>query len=228
MNTLYLVSAMKRGVSYWKVGITEHSNPLDRDRKHYLEVFRAETTHDAHLVELAVARTFGWVMTGTRQEGFCILEPPAREGLSYDFAVEVPLEIYDWWLRLANTSDRAPNPDFDPEWGGLPTLLDQRYSDGSYTRFDFCYKIIRNSPGLFDFSVPSSAYEEADLETLKAAFAGWFGLGGPYLEDIEALRNAARHWFEMARNLVPDLSRLCSFRPDRPALRRSETPPMWS
>jgi hypothetical protein len=227
MDTLYLVSAMKKGISYCKVDITKHVNPLDRDRKHYLEVFRAEQTQDAHLVELAVARTFGWVMTGARQEGFAIVEPPAREGLSYDFPIEVPLEIYDWWLGLANASDSSPNPDYDPEWESLPALLDQRYPDSSYTRFDFCYKIIKNSPGLFDFSVPSSAYEQADLETLKVGFADWFGLGGAYLEDIEGFRTAARHWFGMARTLVPDLAHLCSFRPDRPSLKRSETPPMW-
>ena len=228
MNTLYLVSAMKKGINYWKVGITHHSNPLDRDKKHYLEVFRAEQTHDAHLVELAVARTFGWIMNGARQEGFRILEPPAREGLSYDFPVEVPLEIYDWWLHLAATSDRAPNPDFDPEWGGLPTLLDQRYPDGSYTQFDFCSKIIRTSPGLFDFSVPSASYEKADLETLKASFSDWHGLPGPYVDDIEALREAARHWFERARVYIPQLALLCSFRPDRTERKRSEMPPMWN
>jgi hypothetical protein len=94
MNTLYLVSATKKGINYWNVGITQHSNPLDRDKKHYLEVFRAERTHDAHLVELAIARTFEWIMNGARQESFHILEPPAREGLSYDFPIEVPLNKY--------------------------------------------------------------------------------------------------------------------------------------
>ena len=41
-KTLYLVSAMKKGINYWKVGITEKDDPLKRDSKHYQEVFRAE------------------------------------------------------------------------------------------------------------------------------------------------------------------------------------------
>lgn len=40
-TTLYLVSAEKNGIGYWKVGITHHADPLKRDRKHYREVFRA-------------------------------------------------------------------------------------------------------------------------------------------------------------------------------------------
>lgn len=227
METLYLVSAMKKGISYWKVGITKHVNPLDRDRKHYLEAFRAVASQDADLVELAIARTFGWLMYGARKDGLKVLEPPAREGLSYDFPVEVPLEIYDWWLRLSAESDRAPNPDFDPEWGGLPSLLDQRYPDGSYTAFDFCYRSIKKSPGLFDFSVPAADYEHAPPEMLRAGFSDWLGLHGPYIEDTEQLRKASKHWLEMAHTYIPQLAHLRSFRPNRCQTRRSGAPPMW-
>ena len=227
-NTLYLVSAMKRGISYWKAGITKHSNPLDRDRKHYLEVFRAEASQDAELVELAIARTFRWVMEGSRRDGFIILEPPAREGLSYDFPLEAAMEIYDWWLDLAKTSDRAPNPCYEPEWGGLPTLLDQRYSNGFYTAFYFCYHTINNSPGIFDFSVPAADYENATHEELKAGFANWLGLSGGFIESTEDLRSAAQHWFEMARIYIPKINNLCSLRPSKPQASKNKSTPMWS
>ena len=39
---LYLVSAEKKGIQYWKVGITEKKKPIDRAPKFYREVFRQE------------------------------------------------------------------------------------------------------------------------------------------------------------------------------------------
>ena len=226
-NNLYLVSAMKRGINYWKVGITKHSNPLDRDKKHYLEVFKAEPSQDAELVELAIARTFRWVMEGSRRDGFVILEPPAREGLSYDFSLDAAIEIYDWWLDLAKTSDRAPNPYYEPEWGGLPTLLDQRYPNGFYTAFYFCYHIINNSPGFFDFTVPTADYQNATPEELKAGFADWPRLSGDYIDNTEVLRSAAQHWFGMARIYIPKISNLCLLRPGKPLASKGKETPMW-
>ncbi|GIS14550.1 MAG: hypothetical protein CM15mP116_11330 [Synechococcus sp.] len=53
-TTMYLVSAMKKGINYWKVGINQRDDPLKRDSKHYQEVFRAEKIEwaaDAELIE---------------------------------------------------------------------------------------------------------------------------------------------------------------------------------
>ena len=64
-TTLYLVSAMKKGINYWKVGINQKDDPLKRDSKHYQEVFRAEKIEwaaDAELIEINIARTFKKLM----------------------------------------------------------------------------------------------------------------------------------------------------------------------
>ena len=53
-TTMYLVSAMKKGINYWKVGINQKDDPLKRDSKHYQEVFREEKIEwaaDAELIE---------------------------------------------------------------------------------------------------------------------------------------------------------------------------------
>ena len=34
-TTLHLVSAIKKGINYWKVGINQKDDPLRRDSKHY-------------------------------------------------------------------------------------------------------------------------------------------------------------------------------------------------
>ena len=34
-TTMYLVSAMKKGINYWKVGINQRDDPLKRDSKRY-------------------------------------------------------------------------------------------------------------------------------------------------------------------------------------------------
>jgi len=228
-NTLYLVSASKAGRSYWKVGITHHENPICRDSKHYLEVFRAEQSQDSHLIELAIARTFNWVMQGSLSDGFAINQPPAREGLSYDFPVDVPVRIYDWWLDLARNSDRVPNPHYQPELGNLQSLLDERHDNGNYTEFDFCWRIIKKGPGLFDFNVPAADFRNATTETLREAFSMWKGPLGGFIDDDAVLRNAAEHWFGLAHKLIPQLQYLCSFRPERQTESNSlHMPPMWS
>ena len=53
-TTLYLVSAMKKGINYWKVSINQKDDPLKRDSKHHQEDFRAEKIEwaaDAKLIE---------------------------------------------------------------------------------------------------------------------------------------------------------------------------------
>ena len=64
-TTMYLVSAMKKGINYWKVGINQRDDPLKRDSKHYQEVFRAEKTEwaaDAELIEINIARALKKLM----------------------------------------------------------------------------------------------------------------------------------------------------------------------
>ena len=178
-HNLYLVSAEKRGIKYWKVGITHHQDPLKRDTKHYREVFRSEITPDSHLIELSVARTFKWLMEKSMQDGYQIQSPPAREGLSYDFPLEVPNEIYEWWLDLSKTSDRAPFSGWEPDCPELfgndfidkpILLLDENQPNGMPTKFYFCWQLIKNSPALFDFTGPKSSghMQPEKLETYRA------------------------------------------------------------
>ena len=57
-HILYLVSAEKNAIRYWKVGITEKESAKKRDPKNYLETFR-ETYHHgetAESIELAIAQ----------------------------------------------------------------------------------------------------------------------------------------------------------------------------
>jgi hypothetical protein len=235
-TTLYLVSAEKRGIRYWKVGITHHENPLKRDPSNYREVFRAERLEwggSAEEVELCIAQTFKWIMMQTKMEGLPLSEVPAREGLSYDFPVEVPLEVYDWWLTTFQNSDSAPNPDYNPEWGNAATLKSIRYPDGKETKFLFCQNAINHSPGLFDFQTLSKNYMEADLETLRKAFGKYYYLdssaGKPFSEDkdLNELRNHAQHYYALAEEFIPQLQHICSFRTMKKPRPTKPLKPMW-
>ena len=88
---LYLVSAEKEGIQYWKVGITEKENVLARDPQHYREVFRKTTfewkTH-AQDVETAIARNFRGLNEVAEEEGYEIVKPPSKEALAYSFSLE--------------------------------------------------------------------------------------------------------------------------------------------
>ena len=230
-HNLYLVSAEKRGIKYWKVGITHHQDPLKRDSKHYREVFKSEITTDSSLIELAVARTFKWLMEMSMRDGYQIQSPPAREGLSYDFPLEVPNEIYEWWLDLSKTSDRAPNPWWEPDCPELfgdefidkPNfLLDDNHPDGIPTQFQFCRQLIKTSPALFDFSGLAQTYQSADLATLTDAF-GYYGVWDKTLEEG---REHAHRWFSLAKEHVPKVQRLLRFRPVIPEL-PEQLEPMW-
>ena len=93
-TTLYLASAEKRGIKYWKAGITSKDDPIRRDSRHYKEVFRNEKVQwrgDAEGIEINVSRTFYWIMFKSRMEGYIINDPQTREGLSCDFPLEVSL-----------------------------------------------------------------------------------------------------------------------------------------
>ena len=91
-------------------------------------------------------------------EGYIINDPPTRESLSCDFPLEVSLEVFDWWHDLAESTDRVPNPDYDPERGNAKYLLTScRYSNGFQTAFDFCWSQMKNGAG-FDFE--NSIYKD--------------------------------------------------------------------
>lgn len=219
-HNLYLVSAEKGGAKYWKVGITHHEDPLKRDSKHYREVFKSEITRDSHLIEICIARSFKWLMEMSMRDGYKIKEPPAREGLSYDFPLEVPIQIYDWWFDLSKSSDRAP---FDPyDEGEYIFLLDEYYPYLMPTEFHFCSNLIKHGPALFDFTGLAKTYQDADLETLTNAFAPY----GDWDKNLDQAREHAHKWFSLAHEFVPQLQRLMSFRPDVPEL-PEQLSPMW-
>ena len=235
-TTLYLVSAMKKGINYWKVGITQKEDPIKRDPKHYLEVFRSEKIPwgaDAEIIELNIARTFFWLMFKTKNEGYRFSEPPAREGLSYDFPVEVPIEIYDWWLNLAQTSDQIPNPDYDPEWGNCKYLLyDCRYPNGFQTAFNYCWRSIKGGAG-FDFnSKIYKTHRTASINELGQAFEWMFETGHEHhvpneSEKLQRYRDYAEHFYNLTDKYNPQLQHLLSFRPDRPIVKKRKNEPMW-
>ena len=102
MTTLYLVSAEKNGVSYWKVGITRHANPLKRDRKHYRETFRAVQLDDAvaKFIELGIAKTFG---VANQSKNFDMGQS-GRETLSHAFSLDDALTIFDRWVELGTAA----------------------------------------------------------------------------------------------------------------------------
>lgn len=235
-TTLYLVSAMKKGINYWKVGITQKDDPLKRDPKHYLEVFRAEKIEwgaDAQDIEINVARTFYWLMFKSRSDGHAISEPPAREGLSYDFPVEVPMHIYDWWLNLAQKSDRVPNPDYDPGWGNAKYLLqDCRYPNGFETAFHYCWLAMKRGAG-FDFNNRIyKTHKEASADELGQAFGWMFEAGHNHHvpnehERQQRYKDYAEHYYKLTDEYIPQLQHLLSFRPDRPTPEKAGNEPMW-
>ncbi|MAX22833.1 MAG: hypothetical protein CMJ60_11805 [Planctomycetaceae bacterium] len=230
-TTLYLVSAMKKGINYWKVGITKKDDPLKRDPKHYLEVFRDEKIEwgaDAENIEINIARTFHWLMLNTRSDGYSVSEPPAREGLSYDFPVEVPMKIYDWWLNLAQTSDRAPNPDFEPDCGNAKYLLsDCRYPNGFETAFNYCWLAMKGGAG-FDFNNRIyKTHTNASTDELGQAFGWMFEHIPSEFEKLQRYRDLAEQYYKLTDEYIPQLQQLLSFRPDRPILKTSDNVPMW-
>ena len=94
---LYLVSAEKEGIQYWKVGITEKENVLKRDPQHYREVFRKtsyEWKKHAQDVETAIAGNFRGLNAVAEEEGYEIVKPPSKEARAYSFSLESALEIY--------------------------------------------------------------------------------------------------------------------------------------
>ena len=235
-TTLYLVSAEKGGGRYWKVGITSKNDPLERDPKHYKEVFRNEKIQwcaDAENIEINVARTFFWVMFKSELEGHALTKPPAREGLSYDFPVEVPMEIFDWWLGLATESGQVPNPDYDLALNNAKYILtDCRYPNGFMTAFHFCWLQMKNGAG-FDFeSFVYKNHPSLDRETLGNAFNWMYESNSPAGARIGTLsdyREYAAHYYGLVDFYIPQLQNLLRFRPEeRPVLPRRLPAAMWS
>ena len=230
-TTLYLVSAMKKGINYWKVGITQKDDPLKRDSKHYQEVFRAEKIEwaaDAELIEINVARTFKKLMFKSMMEDATILEPPAREGLSYDFPVEVPIEIYDWWLNLAQTSDRVANPHYEPDEGNGKYLLAEYHINNIETAFYYCQHAI-NHGAIFDFNNQIyKTHKTATIEELQGAFGQLKSCNvQDENEKLRRYREHAERYYKLTDEYIPQLQRLLSFRPDRPILKKTSNEPMW-
>lgn len=110
MTILYLVSAERPASAeegpkgYWKIGITDRKdrNPLNRDRNRYREVFRSleMPKGDARAIELIVARTFGVL-----RKRFNV-EDCGRESLPYPFTLDHALSVLDFWLEVADSSER--------------------------------------------------------------------------------------------------------------------------
>jgi len=113
MTIFYLVSAEpEASKGYWKIGITDRKdrNPLNRDRKKYREVFRALELPpgDARSLELIVAQTFGILRDRFKVDDTC-----GREALPYPFTLAHAEAVLDFWLGVAESSERYVDEDDD-------------------------------------------------------------------------------------------------------------------
>ena len=137
---LYLVSAERKGIQYWKVGITEKRTYL-KEILNIIERFSEKTSYEwkkhAQDVETAIARNFRGLNEVAEEEGYEIVKPPSKEALAYSFSLESALEIYDWWVNLSRTSDQVSSP--FPDDDDAPNYSYSYYSEAriNTTRFRF-------------------------------------------------------------------------------------------
>lgn len=233
---LYLVSAEKEGIQYWKVGITEKENVLKRDPQHYREVFRKTSyewkTH-AQDVETAIAGNFRGLNEVAEEEGYEIVKPPSKEALAYSFSLESALEIYDWWVELSRTSDQVSSPFPDSE--NRPSYSFSYYSDAkvNMTKFQFARPFF-DAPSRRDKRVKNQYRHHFNCYTkLKKTyhregteehpFLNRYGTGVFYRET----RAGIHYYFQLIDWLEPHARKLGSYRPDRIPSTSKTNPPEW-
>ena len=232
---LYLVSAEKKGVQYWKVGITEKQNPLNRDPKVYQEVFRKEIfawEYHARQVENAISRHYRSLNDAAESEGYEIIKPPSKEALAYSFSLETALEIYDWWVHLARTSDRNFCP-YLSDFEDRPSLV-FNYSGEGFQRMNetkFSYAESKINGLLVEEMHPDkrkSLRESRDYKKFKHYYAkGTEEKPFPVSSKQRQSRADMHHLFKLIDWLDPDYIRLISFRPDRIPSTPKTKDPEW-
>ncbi len=104
LKFLYLVNCLKVGEAYWKIGITNHTNPLN-ESKYFLECYRKELIGSvaANQILDAISINIKGLLDDCLNEGFSIKEP--SDGISYDIPLVVVEEIFDFWFDLYKKGD---------------------------------------------------------------------------------------------------------------------------
>ena len=218
-HILYLVSAEKNAIRYWKVGITKKDSAKKRDPKHYLETFR-ETYHHgetAESIELAIAQTFAMLHESC---GYSVTLPPAREGLSYAFAEKDVLKIYDFWVDVAKKSERCRRllNDFGKIDGFQVRTLFMDYKSGMLNPYG----------GGFNRWVTFETYKTASVDLLERSF-GWcdcYERGTPDAERL--LRKHADFHFKRGKMILKDTEEIRSMKPFFKPNKKKEDKSMWN
>ena len=234
---LYLVSAEKKGIQYWKVGITEKKNPIDRAPKLYREVFRQEQfawkTH-AQDVETSIARFFRELNKVAERDGHEITKPPTKEGLAYEYSLEVALEVFDWWVDLARNSERIKYPYYgDKE--DKPNYIFS-HSDGmewiKYSKYEFADLNLR----------AFSSWHKRRKNAFRHSQECYLKYNDYYLEGTEerpypsrggvgvfcrSTRADIHYLFGLIDWLDPHANRLTKLRPDRKQIAPEAKEPEW-
>mgnify|MGYP001481872039 CR=1 FL=1 len=99
-RTLYLISGAKDGEGFWKIGSTKHLDPLEEDKKYFLECFRREPVGESTAKELenAILLNIENLIADCISDGFDIHQ--STEGISYDLPLNVLEDIFDFWFEL--------------------------------------------------------------------------------------------------------------------------------
>ena len=241
LTYLYLVSAEKKGIQYWKVGITEKKNPIDRAPKFYREVFRQEQfvwkTH-AQDVETSIARFYRSLNKVAERDGYEIVKPPTKEGLAYTYSLDVALEVFDWWVDLARTSERIKYPYYgDKE--DKPNYIFNRSSFGDDARLDWLnyskYAFADSFLGNFE------TWHRRRKNGLRHSMECYLYYNDYYLEGTEDCpypkkfdnlmhkvpRCKIHYLFQLTDWLDPHAMRLTKFRPEREQLAPEAKEPEW-
>ena len=233
---LYLVSAEKKGIQYWKAGITEKKNPIDRAPKFYREVFRQEKfawkTH-AQNVETSIARFYRSLNKVAERDGYEIVKPPTKEGLAYTYSLDVALEVFDWWVELARTSERIkldwnekksdhPNYIFSGLWEGMTRFDWSKYcfADHCLSSFEYWHRRRKNA-----FRHSMECYLEYNDYYIEGTEERPYP--GPYGVFCRSSRAEIHYLFQLIDWLDPHAMRLTKLRPDRKQVAPEAKEPEW-
>ena len=238
---LYLVSAEKKGVQYWKAGITEKEDPIKRAPKFYREVFRKKQfswKKHAQDVETTIARHFRELNRVAERDGYEITKPPTKEGLAYEYSLEVALEVFDWWVDLAATSDRvkyyfrdeSESPAYiftgtgflEPEHFAWINYSKYAYADLQIRSFSYWHKKRKNA---FRHALDCYLrYNDYFLEgTEERPYPSRRGVG----VFCRSTRADIHYLFGLIDWLDPHINRLTKFRPDRKQAVLEPKEPEW-
>ena len=104
LQFLYLASCEKEGEGYWKIGLTQNSDPL-KESKNFIECYRKELIGMIAAKEIinAIEVNLSNLINDCLEDGY-IIETPS-EGISYDLPLHIIEEIYDFWVNLYQDND---------------------------------------------------------------------------------------------------------------------------